>query len=71
MGKILDGVREALKYARGNLAGSRTTIYIVNGKNVSSEEWDSCYAPDMRKINRAFDDVSEAMDNIFKKATKP
>lgn len=71
MNKILRGMREALKYARGNLTGSRTTIYIVNGDKVSAEKWEADFAPDMRKIDKAFSDIGESLDSIFKKSTKP
>lgn len=68
--KILDGLRDAIRYAHGNLRGSRTTIYIVNDRHVTSAEWEANYAPDMRKINKAMNEVSEAMDRVFNTARK-
>lgn len=71
--KVLDGLRDAIRYARGDLRGSRTTVYIVNDRHVTSAEWEANYAPDMRKIDKAMNEVSEAMDRVFKNAqrTKP
>lgn len=42
MNKIIEGLKSAIRYAKGDTAGSRTTAYLSGGEKITVEDGCGC-----------------------------